>query len=104
MIEATLFLEVLWVDPRAWLREALGKSFEIRETPRRTPLLRDRVSFPRSPWECRLPRSAWTAAALGRRSVHDGIPTQSVGTRLSRSLVSACGKGLVVLSEMCQNP
>jgi hypothetical protein len=32
MIEATLFLEVLWVDPRAWLREALGKSFEIRET------------------------------------------------------------------------
>ncbi len=22
MIEATLFLEVLWVDPRAWLREA----------------------------------------------------------------------------------
>ena len=32
MNEATLFLEVLWVDPRAWLRDALGKSFEIRET------------------------------------------------------------------------
>jgi hypothetical protein len=32
MIEATLFLEVLWVDPRAWLSEALGKSFKIRET------------------------------------------------------------------------
>ena len=32
MIEATLFLEVLWVDPRAWLGEALKKSFEFRET------------------------------------------------------------------------
>jgi hypothetical protein len=32
MIEATLFLEVLWIDPRAWLREAPGKSFKIRET------------------------------------------------------------------------
>jgi hypothetical protein len=32
MIEATLFLEVLRVDPRAWLREALGNSFKIRET------------------------------------------------------------------------
>jgi hypothetical protein len=32
MTEGTLFLEVLWVDSRAWLREALGKSFKIRET------------------------------------------------------------------------
>jgi hypothetical protein len=32
MNEATLFFKVLWVDLRAWLRDALGKSFEIRET------------------------------------------------------------------------
>ena len=29
MIEATLFLEVLWLDPRAWLREALKKIIRI---------------------------------------------------------------------------
>ena len=32
MTEGTLFLEVLCVDPRAWLREAPGKSFKIRES------------------------------------------------------------------------
>ena len=30
---------------------------------------------------CRPPRSAWSAQTLGRGSVQDGIPTQSVGTR-----------------------
>ena len=30
---------------------------------------------------CRPPRSGYSAQALGRGSVHDGIPTQSVGTR-----------------------
>jgi hypothetical protein len=61
------------------------------------------ISFPCSAWECRLPRSAWSAEALGRGSVPDGIPTQSVGTRLSRWLVSGCGKSSVVLSEECRN-
>jgi hypothetical protein len=52
-------------------------------TPRRTPLRRVPYSFPRSPWEYRLPRSAWSAQALGRRSVPNGIPAQSAGTRLN---------------------
>ena len=30
---------------------------------------------------CRPPRSACSAQAAGRGSVHDGIPTQSVGAR-----------------------
>ena len=37
-------------------------------------------SFPRSPWECRLRRSA---SAGGTRSVPGGIPTGTVGTRPS---------------------
>jgi 4-amino-4-deoxy-L-arabinose transferase-like glycosyltransferase len=47
------------------------------------PSLGDANSFPRSAWERRPRRSASASpsvAALGTRSVQDGIPTQSVGT------------------------
>ena len=48
----------------------------------------DRVSFPRSPWECRLGRSA-ARATRTTRSVADGIPTRSVGTRRKRRRIAA---------------
>ncbi len=64
-------------------------SVRFYDTPRRTPPRRRSCSFPRSPWECRVRRSASSAEAIGRGSVPDGIPTRSVGTRLeTRRLTS----------------
>jgi hypothetical protein len=41
-------------------------------------------SFPRSPWECRLRRSASLNLRPKRtQSVKDGIPTRSVGTSVT---------------------
>src|SRR4029077_3716760 len=44
----------------------------------------DFLSFPRSAWECRPGRSAsvrWGHPGPTTRSVEDGIPTRSIGTR-----------------------
>ncbi len=69
------------------------------DTPRRTPPRRRCCSFPRSPRECRVRRSASSAQAIGRWSVPDGIPTRSVGTRFCPRLVRDRADNPVVLSE-----
>ena len=72
--------EFFWIMDHAGNTEVPHEQ-EISDTPRRKPPRRILYSFPRSPWECRPPRSACSAKTLGRGSVHDGVFTQSVGTR-----------------------